>query len=91
MRDVPSRRVHRPDPPPLETDDVKVVATGTVLWALGLLVLVLLRLTDTADIPGWWMIMCGYGIVLGLYGVRYCRRRHAAIERDKARGIPQRS
>ena len=91
MARVPSRRVHRPDPPPLETDDVTVVAVCTALWVLGLLVLAVLRLTDAAEIPTWWMVMCGYGIALGLYGVRYCRRRHAAIERDKAAGIPQRS
>lgn len=88
---MPSRRVHRPDPPPLETDDVKVVAIGTMLWAIGLLVLLLLIVTEAADVPGWWLGMCGYGIALGLYGVRYCKRRHAAIERDKAAGIPQRS
>ena len=91
MSSVASSRVARPDPPPLETDDVKVVAAGTALWAVGLLVLVVLRLTDAAEVRGWWMGMCGYGIALGLYGVRYCRRRHAAIARDAAAGIPQRS
>ena len=88
---MPSRRVQRPDPPPLETDDVKVVAIGTMLWAIGLLVLLLLIVTEAAVVPGWWLGMCGYGIALGLFGVRYCKRRHAAIERDKAAGIPQRS
>ncbi len=86
-----SRRVARPDPPPLETDDVKVVAVITAGWAVGLLVLLVLRLTDAAEVRDWWMGMCGYGIALGLFGIRYCRRRHEAIERDKARGIPQRS
>ena len=87
---MPSRRVHRPDPPPLETDDVKVVTVITVGWAVALVVLVVLRLTG-AEIRDWWMGMCGYGVLLGLFGIRYCRRRHEAIERDKARGIPQRS
>ena len=87
---VPSRRISRPDPPPLETDDVKLVAAGTAAWAVALVVLVALRLAGE-DVQGWWMGMCGYGIALGLFGVRYCRRRHAAIERDKAAGIPQRS
>ena len=86
-----SGRVSRPDPPPLETDDVKVVVVITAAWALGLLVLLVLRLTDTAEVRDWWMGMCGYGIALGLFGIRYCRRRHEAIERDKARGIPQKS
>ena len=88
---MPSRRVHRPDPPPLETDDVKLVAVGTLLWVVGLLVLLLLKVSDAAHVPTWWLGMCGYGIALGLFGVRYCRRRHEAIERDKAAGVPQRS
>jgi hypothetical protein len=87
---VPSRRVSRPDPPPLETDDVKVVVVMTAAWVLALVVLVVLRLTGS-EIRDWWMGMCGYGIALGLFGVRYCRRRHVAIERDRAAGLPQRS
>ena len=86
-----STRAQRPDPPPLETDDVKVVAAGTALWALGLLVLLVLRLTEAAEVRDWWMGMCAYGIALGLYGVRYCRRRRDAIARDAALGIPRRS
>lgn len=88
---MPSRRIARPDPPPLETDDVKVVAAGTAAWALGLLVLLVLAATDTADVKGWWLGMCGYGIALGVFGVRYSQRRHAAIERDRAEGVPRTS
>lgn len=88
---MPSRRIARPDPLPLETDDVQVVAAGTTAWALGLLVLLALAATDAADVPGWWLGMCGYGIALGLFGIRYCQRRHAAIERDRARGVPRTS
>ena len=70
---------------------MKVVALGTALWALGLAVIAVLRLTGTGDVQDWWFVMCACGIALGLYGVHYCRRRHAAIERDKAAGITQRS
>lgn len=84
------RHASRPDPAPLETDDVKVVAVVTTAWALALVVLVVLKVAGE-DVRGWWMGMCGYGIALGLYGVRYCRRRHEAIAQDRARGIPQRS
>lgn len=87
---MPSRRVPRPDPPPLETDDVLVVSVVTGGWAVALLVLLVLRLLGT-DVHDWWLAMCGYGIALGLLGVRYCRRRREAIERDRAAGIPQRS
>ena len=69
---------------------MKVVAVVTAGWAVALVVLVVLRLAG-AEVQDWWLAMCGYGIALGLVGVRYCRRRHAAIERDKAAGLPQRS
>ena len=80
----------RPDPPPLETDDVRTVAVGTAAWALALVVLLVLRLTDATRVEGWWLAMCASGAVLGVLGVWYCRRRQAAIARDKAAGIPQR-
>ena len=87
---MPRRHATRPDPPPLETDDVKLVAVGTAAWAVALVVLAVLKLAGQ-DVRWWWMGMCGYGLALGLFGIRYCRRRHEAIERDKAAGIPQRS
>jgi len=83
------RPARRPDPPPLESDDVRAVAAGTAAWAVGLVVLIVLRVTDTARVETWWLVMCGYGLLLGVVGIRYCQRRHAAIERDKARGLPQ--
>lgn len=76
-------RVRHPDPPPLETDDVKIVASGTAAWAMALLVLGIARLAG-ADIHTWWLAMCASGAVLGLLGVRYCQRRRDAIARDKA-------
>lgn len=88
---MPSRRISRPDPPPLETDDLKVVTVITIGWVVGLVVLAALRLTEAAEVRDWWLGMCGYGIALGLFGMHYCRKRHDAIERDKAAGIPQRS
>lgn len=76
------RRVRRPDPPPLETDDSHVVMVGTALWAAALVVLLVLRVTDTAEVRDWWLGMCGYGIALGLVGVRYARRHHQALTRE---------
>lgn len=70
----------RPDPQPLELDDVRVVAGLTGLWAVALVVLGVAALTG-ADVRGWWLAMCACGIVLGLVGVAYCRRRRAALAR----------
>lgn len=80
----------RPDPLPLETDDARLVAVGTAVWACAFFVLLVLRLTDATRVEGWWMQMCLYGVALGVVGTLYCRRRQAAIARDKALGIPRR-
>ena len=85
------RRARRPDPPPLETNDVAVVLIGTSLWAGALLVLAVLELADLARVRGWWLGMCGYGVALGLFGLYYVRRRQSAIARDGDRGLPRRS
>jgi hypothetical protein len=73
----------RPDPEPLETDDMKLMVAGTLLWTLALVALVAARLVG-ADVQGWWIAMCACGSGLGLLGLRYSRRRAAAIARDRA-------
>jgi hypothetical protein len=75
----------RPDPAPLETNDVLIVAGGTALWAVALVVVVVLDLVGK-DVHGWWIWMCAAGFGLGLVGVRYCQRRQAAIARDAQAG-----
>ncbi|GAC1439997.1 MAG: hypothetical protein NVSMB55_03110 [Mycobacteriales bacterium] len=80
-------RPRHPDPPPLETDDVKIVAGGTAAWALATVILGIARLAG-ADVHGWWIAMCLAGALLGLLGVRYCQRRRDAIARDRATTHP---
>ena len=75
----------RPDPAPLETDDVRVVAIGTALWAVAFFVLLAVRARLAAHHTSWWLATCAVGVILGLAGVRYCQRRRAAISRDRAR------
>jgi hypothetical protein len=64
----------RPDPAPLETNDVALVAAGTALWAVALVVLLVLKAIGKG-IHDWWWQMCLAGALLGTYGVRYCVRR----------------
>jgi len=68
----------RPDPAPLETNDVALVAGGTALWAVALVVLLVLKAGGT-EVHDWWWQMCAAGAALGLLGVRYCRRRRASL------------
>ncbi|HVE74538.1 MAG TPA: DUF2530 domain-containing protein [Mycobacteriales bacterium] len=69
----------RPDPPPLEHDDVRVVTIGTLLWAAALTVLVLLKILGVGGVRDWWLAMCASGVLLGLIGVVYCRRRRERL------------
>jgi MFS family permease len=67
----------RPDPEPLETDDVAIVAVGTGLFFAALAVSLLLhgRLTHAGN-GGWvWIFLTGG--CLGLVGLVYVRRRRA--------------
>jgi hypothetical protein len=68
----------KPDPAPLEVDDVLIISVGTALWAVALVVVLVLKALGT-DIHDWWWQMCACGAGLGLFGVRYCRRRKARI------------
>lgn len=74
----------RPDPEPLETDDVRIVGGLTGVWAIALVVLLVIKAAG-GGVHTWWLLMCAEGAVLGLVGVRYCRRRRAAIAREGAR------
>ena len=73
----------RPDPEPLEADEVRLVTGGTVLWALAFVVLLVARIAG-ADIHRWWITMCACGAVRGVAGLRFCLRRRAAFARDTA-------
>jgi hypothetical protein len=71
----------RPDPEPLEADDVAIVTAGTVLWALALLASLIFhdRLANGGNENWTWIFLAG--TFLGLMGVRYVRRRRAALRR----------
>jgi hypothetical protein len=75
----------RAEPQPLETDDVRIITIGTALWVLALLAAVALRdrLADGGN-EGWTWIFAA-GAFLGLIGIRYVRRRRAALRADGSR------
>jgi hypothetical protein len=66
----------------METDEVRVVAVGTALFAIGLVLTVVLhdRLAD--DGRGDWVWIMACGVLLGLVGIRTVRRRRDALARD---------
>jgi hypothetical protein len=73
-------RPRRPEPPPLQTNDVLLAVLGTAAWAIALVVLVLVGLPK-AD--RWWQWVCVAGIGIGLFAIWFVprqRRSRAAFE-----------
>ena len=65
---------------PLELDDTRVVAAGTALWLVALVVLALAALVG-ADVHLWWLVMCLVGAVLGVVGLRVLALRKRSRRR----------
>jgi hypothetical protein len=59
--------------PAVDADGIRVVSTGTALFAVASVVLALLRPELVAAGRGWWLGVCLSGFGLGLIGLLYCR------------------
>lgn len=68
---------------PLEVNGITAVTIGTGLWSIATLVMVLMRGQLEASGRGNWIAIGVCGIILGLLGMRYTKRRAARIERAK--------
>ena len=72
----------RPAPEPVETDEVRVVVVGTVLFAIGLVLTLVLHERLAEHGHGDWVWITACGVLLGLVGVRTVRRRRDAARRE---------
>jgi Protein of unknown function (DUF2530) len=75
-----------PRPPqlaPLDVDGVGAVVMGTVLWAVALVVLLVLRPSLEASDSQWWIWVALTGTLLGIPGLAYTTRRRAAYRRAR--------
>ncbi|RAY15501.1 DUF2530 domain-containing protein [Actinomadura craniellae] len=70
-------RQRRPDPPPLETDDVRISAVGTAAWLVALVVLLIVGMSEDRR---WWLWVCVTGACIGAFGVLYIPR----LQRSRA-------
>ena len=68
---------------PLEVNGITAVTIGTGIWSVATLIMVLMRDQLEASGRGDWIAIGVCGIILGLLGMRYTRRRAARIERAK--------
>ncbi len=85
---VTTVRARRPDPEPLEVNAVKVVAIGTVLWAIALIGCLAFLPRLRADGHLWWVPTAVVGLLLGLLGIWVCRRREIRLRRPEAGSRP---
>jgi hypothetical protein len=68
---------------PLEVNGITAVTLGTAIWSVATLIMVLMRDQLEASGRGDWIAIGVCGIILGLLGMRYTKRRAARIERAK--------
>lgn len=60
---------------PLNLTGVTTATVGTGVWVVALIVCLAARERLTAAGHGTWVQICAAGVVLGLIGMRYTRRR----------------
>ena len=65
---------------PLEVNGITAVTLGTGIWSIATLVMVLMREQLEASGRSNWIAIGVCGIILGLLGMRYTKRRASRIE-----------
>jgi hypothetical protein len=68
---------------PLEVNGITAVTIGTGIWSVATLIMVLMRDQLEASGRNNWIAIGVCGIILGLLGMRYTKRRVARIEQAK--------
>ena len=71
----------------LEVNGITAVTIGTGVWSIATLVMVLMRDQLEASGRGNWIAIGVCGIILGLLGMRYTKRRAARIEQAKESSV----
>lgn len=76
----------RPDPPPLDIDESRVIAVGIACWTVALLVMLPFHSQLARHHDSWWPWTAVAGIGLGFWGwslVRAKKRRDAACGKEQ--------
>ena len=69
---------------PLEINGITAVIVGTIVWTVATVIMILMRDQLEASGRGHWIWICACGVLLGLLGIRYTRRRAARIANASA-------
>lgn len=60
---------------PLEVNGITAVTVGTIIWAIATVICLIAREQLAAAGRGNWVWISACGVLLGLLGIRYTRRR----------------
>ncbi len=77
-------RPRRPDPPPLQTNDVLIAAVGMVAFGVAFVVLMIVPLASQHH---WWRWVCVTGFLMGVFGCWYIPR----LQRARAQAAERRA
>ena len=69
---------------PLEVNGITAVTVGTAIWLIATVICLIQREQLEASGRGNWVWICACGVLLGLLGIRYTRRRAARIAKASA-------
>ena len=69
---------------PLEVNGITAVKVGTAIWLIATMICLIQREQLEASGRGNWVWICACGVLLGLLGIRYTRRRSARIAKSSA-------
>ena len=69
---------------PLEVNGITAVTAGTAIWLIATVICLVQREQLEASGRGDWVWICACGVLLGLLGIRYTRRRAARIAKSSA-------
>ena len=65
----------RPDPEPLESNEIAPFLVVMAAWLVGLAVLGIDHTSISRHHESWWYWVCGVGFGFGFYGLWFVRRR----------------
>ena len=69
---------------PLEINGITAVIVGTAIWLIATVICLIQQEQLEASGRGNWVWICACGVLLGLLGIRYTRRRAARIAKSSA-------
>jgi len=70
------KRPRRPTPEPYEVDERPLILAGMAAWVVAFVVLAVFFRSDLRHRHAeFWLWSCGIGVLMGLYGLHFAKKR----------------